>query len=41
MDIRLNEKMAEKVRKLAISMGMSEDAVVQKILEWYFKDSEK
>ena len=38
MDIRLDEKTSEKVRELADSLGMSEDAVVQKILEWYFLD---
>ena len=41
MDIHLDGKTAEMVRKLANSMGMSEDAVVRKILEWYFEDSEK
>ena len=41
MLVQLNEKVAEKVSKLAIDMGMTEDEVVQKIVEWYFEDCEK
>ena len=41
MDVKLDDKVAEKAKELAESMGMSVDSVVQKILEWYFKDSEK
>lgn len=40
MDIKLNEKTAEIVKELAISMGMTEDAVVQKVIEWYIEDCE-
>jgi hypothetical protein len=29
------------VKKLANSQGMSEDEVVNKIIEWYFEDCEK
>ena len=38
MDIRLNEKVAEMVRELAISQGISPDEAVQRIVEWYFED---
>lgn len=38
MCIQLSEKVAEKVSKLAIEQGMTEDEVVHQILEWYFKD---
>lgn len=41
MCIQLSEKVAEKVSKLAIDMGMTEDEVVDKIVEWYFEDCEK
>ena len=41
MLVQLNEKVAEKVSKLAIDTGMTEDEVVQKIVEWYFEDCEK
>ena len=41
MLIQLNEKVSEKVSKVAIDMGMTEDEVVQKIVEWYFEDCEK
>ena len=37
MYIQLSEKMSEKVSKLAIDMGMTEDEVVDKIVEWYFE----
>ena len=29
------------VKELAIQMGLSEDEVVQKIVEWYFEDNQK
>lgn len=38
MYIQLSEKVADKVSKLAKEMGMTEDEVVQQILEWYFED---
>ena len=41
MLVQLNEKVAEKVSNLAIDMGMTEDEVVQKIVEWYFEDCDK
>lgn len=41
MYIQLSEKVSEKVSKLAIDMGMTEDEVVGKIVEWYFEDCEK
>jgi hypothetical protein len=41
MCIQLSEKVAEKVSKLAIEQGMREEEVVNKIVEWYFEDSEK
>lgn len=41
MDIRLNEKVAEMVKELAVSQGMTADEVVQKIVEWYFEDCNK
>lgn len=40
MDIKLNEKSAEIVSKLANSMGMTPDEVVEKIVEWYMEDCE-
>ena len=41
MLVQLNEKVSEKVSKLAIDMGMTEDELVGKIVEWYFEDCEK
>lgn len=41
MDIRLTEKVAEMVKELANSMGLSFDEVVEKIVEWYFEDCGK
>ena len=41
MLIQLNKKVSERVSELAIDMGMTEDEVVQKIVEWYFEDCEK
>lgn len=39
--IQLTEELSTKVKELANEMGMTEDEVVQKILEWYFEDNEK
>lgn len=41
MYIQLNEKAAEMIKELAVSQGMTEDDVVQKIIEWYLEDCEK
>ena len=41
MYIQLDEKTAEMVRELALSQGMTEYEVVQKVIEWYFEDCEK
>lgn len=41
MYIQLNEKVAEMVTKLATEQGLSEDEIVQKIVEWFFEDCEK
>ena len=41
MDIELNEKVAEMVKELANSQGMTADEAVEKIVEWYFEDCEK
>ena len=41
MTIELNAKVAEMVKELAISQGMTEDEVVQRIVEWYFEDCKK
>lgn len=41
MNIELDEKVAQKAKELAKTMGMSEDEVVNKIMEWYFEDCEK
>lgn len=41
MDIRLNEKVAEKVKELANSQGMTADEAAEKIIEWFFEDCEK
>lgn len=38
MRVELDEKVAEKVKELAISQGMTDDEMVQKIIEWYFED---
>jgi hypothetical protein len=40
MFVELNEKVAEKVVKLANEMGLSYGSTVGKILEWYFEDCE-
>ena len=41
MDIKLDEKVAEKAKELAESMGMSIDEAVTTILKWYFEDCKK
>lgn len=41
MDIKLDEKVAEKAKELADSMGMSIDDAVSTILKWYFEDCRK
>ena len=41
MDIKLDEKVAEKAKELADSMGMSIDEAVTTILKWYFEDCKK
>lgn len=41
MDIKLNEKVAEMVKELANSQGMTADEAVEKIIEWFFEDCEK
>lgn len=41
MKIQLNKELAQKIKELAQSLGLNEDEIVQKILEWYFEDSEK
>lgn len=40
MYVQLDEKVADKAKELADSMGMSIDEAVSNILEWYFKDCE-
>ena len=41
MFIDFDEKVAQKVKELAIEMGLTDDEVVQKIVEWYFEDNGK
>lgn len=41
MRVELDEKVAEKVKKVAIELGYTEDEVVNFILGWYFEDCEK
>ena len=41
MTIQLNKKVAEMVKELAISQGLSEDEVVNLIVTWYFQDCAK
>lgn len=38
MMVELNEKVSEIVKELAISMGMSEEDVVNCIIEWHIED---
>lgn len=41
MSVELDEKVAEKVKKVAINLGYTEDEIVNFILGWYFEDCEK
>lgn len=41
MSVELDEKVAEKVKKVAIELGYTEDEVVNFIISWYFEDCEK
>lgn len=41
MNILLDKELSAKVKQLANEMGLGEDEVVQKILEWYFEDNGK
>lgn len=41
MCIQLDEKVAEKVGKLALNLGFTPDEMVNQILLWYFEDCEK
>lgn len=41
MEVRLNEKVAEMVKELAVSQGMTADEAVEKIIEWFFEDCRK
>ena len=41
MFIELDEKMAQKAKEVAKTMGMSIDEVVNLIVKWYFEDCEK
>lgn len=38
--IEINEDLSVRLTELAKDMGMTEDEVVQQILEWYFEDQE-
>ena len=39
MKVELKREIAEKVKDLAMEMGMTEDEVVHHIIEWYFVDN--
>lgn len=41
MDVQLSEKMAEIVKELANSQGMTTDEVVENIIKWFVEDCEK
>lgn len=41
MMVVLEEKVSEKVVKLANDVGLTPDEMTQKIIEWYFEDSVK
>lgn len=41
MCVQLDEKVAEKVGKVANSLGFTMDEMVNQILTWYFDDCEK
>jgi predicted DNA-binding protein len=40
LQIEINEDLSVRLTELAKDMGMTEDEVVQQILEWYFEDQE-
>lgn len=40
MLVKLNKKVSETVKELAKTMGMSEEDVVNRIIEWYIEDLE-
>ena len=39
--IEINEELSVRLAELAQDMGMTEDEVVQQIVEWYFEDQGK
>ena len=41
MKIELNEEISVIVRSLAVDMGLTEDDVVEKIIQWFLEDSKK
>lgn len=41
MHVELDEKVAQKVKELANSLGIAPDDAVSKIVEWYLEDCEK
>ena len=41
MNILLGKEISAKVKQLANEVGLTEEEVVQKILEWYFEDNGK
>jgi predicted transcriptional regulator len=41
MNILLDKEISAKVKQLANEMGLGEDEVIAKIVEWYFEDNEK
>lgn len=41
MKIELNEEISAIVSSLAVDMGLTEDEVVEKIIQWFLEDSKK
>ena len=41
MNVELDKKVAEKVKEMAKTLGMTEDEVANKIIEWYCEDCNK
>lgn len=39
MRVELEKEIAQKVKELAVDLGMTEDEVVHQIIEWYFIDN--
>lgn len=39
MKVELSKKLSEMVRDLAAEQGMTEDEVVEQIVEWYFVEN--